>query len=295
MASGDIASQMRNMVDGVPQGSSISPTLFLIYISDISRTIEKFEGIHIVLYADDLCIWTSKRKKDQLRIALQPCVEAIDDYCRSWCLELNVLKSSYTVFTTAGYRSSYEKQYGIDLFSNKQKIPLDPTPNFLGFIMDPKLSFVSAIDQTIKKPNSRFNIIKILKSKFHRSTINQNFLLRFYKGLARPLFEYIHIPILIASKSAKSKIEVFQNKVIRSCLNCPPQTKTLTLYNLSRIQNLCSRTETSSKNYFKIRLENNDLMWEEIQEYLENQGNKEGFDRRDKKSYETAFCKLLKI
>ena len=105
----------------------------------------------------------------------------------------------------------------------------------------------------------------------------------------------MHIPILIASKSAKSKIEVFQNKVIRSCLNCPPQTKTLTLYNLSGIQNLCSRTETLSRNYFKISLEKNDLMWEEIQEYLENQANKEGFGRRDKKSYETPFCKLLKI
>ena len=51
------------MVDCVPQVSIISPTLFLIFISDISRTIEKFEGIHTALYADHLCIWTSKRKK----------------------------------------------------------------------------------------------------------------------------------------------------------------------------------------------------------------------------------------
>ena len=95
--------------------------------------------------------------------------------------------------------------------------------------MDPKLSFVSAIDQTIKKAYSRFNIIKILKSKFHRSTINQKFLLRVYKGLARPLFEYIHIPILIASKSAKSKIEgsflkLNRKTVFRSCeLKCHGQ------------------------------------------------------------------------
>ena len=36
-------------------------------------------------------------------------------------------------------------------------------------------------------------------------------------------------------------------------------------------------------------------MWEEIQKYLENQAKKEGFGRQDKKSYETPFCKLLKI
>ena len=49
--------------------------------------------------------------------------KAIDDYCRSCCLELNVLKSNYTVLTTVRYRSNYEKLYGDDLYLNNLKIP----------------------------------------------------------------------------------------------------------------------------------------------------------------------------
>ena len=60
------------------------------------------------------------------------------------------------------------------------------TSKFLGFSMDSKLTFVSATDHTIKKANSRFNIIKIRKSTLHRSTINQNFCLRFTEAWLDP-------------------------------------------------------------------------------------------------------------
>ena len=43
---------------------------------------------------------------------------------------------------------------------------------------------------------------------------------------------------------------------------------------------------------FKRRAKQRD---EEIQEYFENQAKKEGFGRRDQKSYEAPFCNLLKI
>ena len=36
-------------------------------------------------------------------------------------------------------------------------------------------------------------------------------------------------------------------------------------------------------------------MWEEIQEYLEDQARKEGFGLRDKKSYETPFLNYSKF
>ena len=44
-------SRLRRIHDGVPRGSTLAPTLFNIYISDISKTTSKQYG-----YADDLAL-----------------------------------------------------------------------------------------------------------------------------------------------------------------------------------------------------------------------------------------------
>ena len=48
-------STKRNLEEGLPQGSALSCTLFLIYINDLADNIE----VHTALFADDLVMWTS--------------------------------------------------------------------------------------------------------------------------------------------------------------------------------------------------------------------------------------------
>ncbi|RNA00596.1 hypothetical protein BpHYR1_034117, partial [Brachionus plicatilis] len=72
---------------------------------------------------------------------LQTAISAIEKYCLIWGLKSNVSKTVYTVFTTAGYRKNYEKNYQLTLKINASIIPIDPSPRFLGHILDPKLSF----------------------------------------------------------------------------------------------------------------------------------------------------------
>ena len=112
---GECISSERIIEAGVPQGSCLSPTLFLLYVSDIVEVLEQLSDIEIVLYPDDICIWTTKKTKDELRIALQKGIICIESFCQKWRLELNVSKTNFCTFTTAGLRNNYEERYSIDL------------------------------------------------------------------------------------------------------------------------------------------------------------------------------------
>ncbi len=108
-------------------------------------------------------------------------------FCQSWCLSLNISKTTYTIFTTAGKRKSYEKIYSLDLKVNNNPIRLESAPKFLGIAFDPKLSFKLHFEKVENEMQKRLNMVKIHKSKFWSPT--PDFLLNFYKSFIRPLCE----------------------------------------------------------------------------------------------------------
>ena len=57
-------SDVRGITCGVPQGSCLCPLLFLIYISDLPFSLQKF---HVSMYADDTAISFSSKSIDYLQ------------------------------------------------------------------------------------------------------------------------------------------------------------------------------------------------------------------------------------
>jgi hypothetical protein len=52
------------MKAGVPQGSVLSPVLFIMYIDDTSQTV----GVHLALFADDTCLYAAERKEENFSV-----------------------------------------------------------------------------------------------------------------------------------------------------------------------------------------------------------------------------------
>jgi hypothetical protein len=57
----------REMQAGVPEGSVMSPKLYIIYISDTPQT----PGVYLALFSDDTCLCATERKKGYVLRNLQ--------------------------------------------------------------------------------------------------------------------------------------------------------------------------------------------------------------------------------
>jgi hypothetical protein len=138
-------SRSHDILTGVPQGSCLSPTIFNIFFSDIAHVIA--HPVNKALYADDLAIWYTGNNKKEMEHILQKAIDHITSYCTKWGFKLNKCKTTYTVFTTAGKRSNYERTYQMKLLRfHWDRFHWDLTtlrsqwhPLFLGIKLDPKL------------------------------------------------------------------------------------------------------------------------------------------------------------
>ena len=92
----NILSSSFNTISGVRQGDNLSPTLFNIFINDLSNELKTLNvGVHIgpdimlshLLYADDLAL-IAESEAD-----LQELLNCVSSWCQKWRIRINAGKS----------------------------------------------------------------------------------------------------------------------------------------------------------------------------------------------------------
>ena len=86
-------SRLRRIHNGVPQGSTLAPTLFNIYISDIPKTTSKQYG-----YVDDLALLAAHQTWEKVEETLNQDMQSLSEYLSRWRLKLSTAKTTTTAF-----------------------------------------------------------------------------------------------------------------------------------------------------------------------------------------------------
>ena len=201
----DGLSSKETIEEGLPQGSPLSCTLFLLFINDLPDILT----VENALYADDLAMWNTSKWTLYNRRKLNQSLEILGNYCREWKLKVNTSKTVYTIFSTSPKVSEEEPQLFID--GNILKKEVNPT--YLGVRLDARLTLSEHLSDVKIKAERRLNIVKKLASTSWGA--DKNTLRQLYIGYVRSSMDYSLILQPISSDTAQKNIDKTQNQALR--------------------------------------------------------------------------------
>lgn len=191
--------------EGVPQGGVISPTLFVVFINDITQGLSRH--ISRALHADDFALWNSSESIQTARVRMQDAMNNTSKWATDWCVTINSLKTVATCFSLSNTKEN------IKLTINNQRIPQEDTPTYLGVKLDKRLTWSPHIQEMGRRATRRLSLMKKLAgTKWGASS---NILRQVYTGNVRPVLEYGSAAWATAAKSNSSRLTKIQNAGMR--------------------------------------------------------------------------------
>ena len=191
--------------EGLPQGSPLSCTLFLVFINDLPDILQTEKA----LYADDLAMWTTSKYSILNRRKINQSLQRLGDFCDEWKLKVNTTKTVYTVFSL----SPAVRKECHDITIQGKKLEKEENPTYLGIKLDPKMTLNDHMKNVKDKASNRLKLVKRLAST--QWGADKNTLRQLYLGYIRSNMEYSLALQSISSRTNQQSVDNVQNHALR--------------------------------------------------------------------------------
>lgn len=185
---------------GVPQGSNLGPLLFLLFINDLSLTLQ----CETLMFADDVKIFTAVTNLTDC-IELQNNLSIVCEWCRKNKLNLNVGKCKVVSFSRKEKPIHFDYTVGSSILDRCNEI------KDLGVYFDYQLTFSKHVTQIVSSANKMLGFIMRNSKQFS----NIHTLKTLFFTLVRSRLEYCALIWMPYYNCYKYLIENVQRKFMK--------------------------------------------------------------------------------
>lgn len=197
--------------EGLPQGSAISPLLFLTFINDIDTDLEP--DTIACLFADDTSVAVQGGKDiiENTRKQMQKEVNKILEWARTWKMSINTDKTKALISSSKADDLKVDPKIG----TRKGTIGTVNQYKFLGVTIDGGLRFNDHIEHLVRKCKQRVRILKSMASKDWGNPLEVQRTL--FVQFVRPVLEYASSSFApwISTTNMK-RLDAIQNEALRT-------------------------------------------------------------------------------
>ena len=231
----DALSSKKVLEEGLPQGSALSCTLFLIFVNDLPENLKSEKA----LYADDLVLWNTHQVAGISAMYLNTDLKNLEAYCQKWKMKLNQTKTVYTIFSN----SAKVAQKNLSLKYGGEQLSKEDNPVYLGVTLDQRLTLQKHMQNVKEKASRRLNIVKRLASTTWGA--DKNTLRQLYLGYVRSSMEYNLALQSIASETNRDSLDKVESDAVHFISGALKTTPTAACHIHTNIQPLGLRREAA--------------------------------------------------
>ena len=200
---------------GVPQGSILGPSFFLLYINDLPQCLSKTKPR---LFADDTNLTASGVSVTDLEDAVNSDLENLRKWLIANKLSLNVAKTEFMLIGSKQMVKNISNFQPNVVIENK-RIKQVHECKTLGVTVDQHLSWKSNTDIICGKITSGISALRRLKDFVDRQT-----LLSVCNAIIRPYFDYCCEVWDVFSETQSKRLQKLQNRAARIIMNMSNDT-----------------------------------------------------------------------